>query len=96
MPTSKTTIVVAVLLVITGLLAVQFNPTPEMHRAKIRQSLGDRSPLMRLLGIGSITAFLSNYHSIGVASYTKAGDKTLSIGAFGQVHVLDPRDGKGD
>jgi hypothetical protein len=40
--------------------------------------------------MGAIAAFASTYHSLGVASYTTAGDKTLSVGAFGLVYVLQP------
>lgn len=89
MPMSKPAVIVAILLVLAGVLAFQFNPTPEMHRAKIRQAVGERSPLLGAIGVGSLRAFLSNYHSLGVASYTKVGDRTVSVGAYGYVHVLD-------
>ena len=41
------------------------------------------------LGLGSLAASASTYHSVGVASYAKAGDRTLSWGAFGMVFVAD-------
>ena len=41
------------------------------------------------LGLGHLAAFVSNYHSIGVASYTTANGKTLSWGAFGMVFVAE-------
>lgn len=69
------------------LLAMVLNPSPDRHREKIKQSLGDRSPVARVLGLGSLAAFASSYHSLGLASYTKAGEKTLSFGAFGMVFV---------
>lgn len=69
------------------LLALVLNPSPDRHREKIKQSLGDRSPVARVLGLGSLAAFASSYHSLGLASYTKAGEKTLSFGAFGMVFV---------
>ena len=69
------------------LLAIVLNPSPERHREKIRQAVGDRSPVARVLGLGSLAAFASSYHSVGVASYTTAGDRTLSVGAFGMVFV---------
>lgn len=71
--------------------AFALNPSPERHRQQIRASLGERSPLVRLLGLGSLAAFTSSYHSLGVASYTKAGDTVLSVGAFGFVYVRDVR-----
>ena len=94
MPVSKNGLMAGLLLVVIVVLAVQFNPTPEMHRAQIRKVLGDRSTLWRVLGLGSIAAFASSYHSVGVASYTTAGGRTMSIGAFGVVKVMDLNDDK--
>ena len=71
-------------------LALALNPSPERHREKIRETIGERSPIARVLGMGALAAFASNYHSLGVASYPTAGDKTLSVGAFGLVYVLQP------
>ena len=70
------------------LLALVLNPSPERHREKIKDTVGQRSPVARVLGVGSLAAFASNYHSLGLASYTRAGDRTLSVGAFGLVYVL--------
>lgn len=69
------------------LLAVVLNPSPERHRDEIREAIGERSPVARVLGLGSLAAFASSYHSLGLASYTRAGDRTLSVGAFGLVFV---------
>ena len=80
----------AAILVAAVLLAVALNPSPERHRARIKESVGQRSPVARTFGVGSLAAFASSYHSLGVASYTTAGDRTLSVGAFGLVFVLDP------
>lgn len=68
-------------------LAFVLNPSPERHRARIQQAVGERSPIAGLLGIGSLTAFVSNYHTLGVASYTTAGERVLSVGVFGIVFV---------
>lgn len=70
-------------------LAFVLNPSPERHRNKIREAVAERSPVARVLGIGSLTAFASTYHSLGVASYTTAGDRTLSYGLLGVVFVAD-------
>ena len=94
MPVSKMTLIVAILLMVAVVMAVQFNPTPEMHRAKLRQVLDDRSPFWRPLGMGSPAAFASSYHNIGVASYTAAHDRKLTIGAYGVVRVMDLSDPK--
>lgn len=77
----------AIVLVAVLLLAVVLNPSPERHRARIKETIGERSPVARLLGVGSLAAFASSYHSLGVASYTTAGDRTLSFGALGMVFV---------
>lgn len=70
--------------------AFVFNPSPEQHRAKIRAVIAERSPLAGALGVGVLTAFASTYHPLGVASYTTANGRTVSIGVLGMVFVLDP------
>ncbi|MEK8030013.1 hypothetical protein AACH06_04185 [Ideonella sp. DXS29W] len=67
--------------------AIALNPSADKHRETIKQATSERSPLAGALGLGHLTAFVSNYHSIGVASYTTANGKTLSWGAFGMVFV---------
>lgn len=74
---------VAVLVAAAALL----NPSAERHRDKIQEATGNRNQVARVLGIGKLKAFASSYHSLGVASYTTAGDRTLSFGAFGLVFV---------
>ena len=69
-------------------LAVVLNPSPERHRGKIKDVTGERSPVARVLGLGGLAAFASNYHSLGVASYTTAGERVLSVGALGLVVVM--------
>ena len=69
--------------------ALLLNPSAERHRDKIKTALAERSQFNAALGVGALTAFVSNYHSLGVASYTTAGDKTLSVGVLGMVFVLD-------
>lgn len=71
------------------LLAVLLNPSPERHRQKIRQEMGERNPITRLLALNALAAFASHYHSPGVASYATAGDRVLSIGVLGLVFVLE-------
>ncbi len=71
-------------------LAFLLNPSAERHREQIRAKLAERSPIAGALGLGRMAAFVSTYHPLGVASYTTVGDKTMSIGAFGIVVVLEP------
>lgn len=79
-----------------GLTAAAFvlNPSPDQHRAKIKQAITERSPLAGALGIGALTAFTSTYHPLGVASYTTVNERTVSVGAFGFVFVLEQRQEK--
>ena len=42
-----------------------------------------------VLGVGALAAFVSNYHSVGVASYTSIRGRTVSVGFMGMVFVLD-------
>lgn len=68
---------------------VLLNPSPERHRAKIKEAVAARSQLAALLRIGDLAAFVSAYHSLGVASYTTVNDRVLSVGLLGLVYVHD-------
>ena len=85
MQKSRYVAVIGVLSVLV--LALALNPSAEQHRAQIKATIAERSPIAGALGIGALTAFTSTYHSLGVASYTTANDKTVSVGAFGVVVV---------
>lgn len=76
-----------VLLVLTA--AVALNPSATQHRARLKASIADRSPVAGVLGLGALTAFASTYHPLGVASYTTVGDQVASVGAFGIVYVRE-------
>jgi hypothetical protein len=69
--------------------ALVLNPSPERHRTRIKDTVAERSPMAGALGLGSLAAFVSTYHSVGVMSYTTAGDRTLSVGLLGMVFVSD-------
>lgn len=84
--TSSLTSLIAV--AVTAAVAVALNPTPEQHRAKIKTVVSERSPVAGLLGLGSLAAFASAYHSVGVGSYTVVNERTVSIGAFGAVFIV--------
>ena len=79
------------LLVVAALLVAAFllNPTPEQHRAKIRSVVSERSLVAKAFGVGALTAFVSSYTSLGVASYTTVNGRIVSIGAFGLVYVRE-------
>ncbi|HEY5635227.1 MAG TPA: hypothetical protein VIT02_15840 [Burkholderiaceae bacterium] len=86
---AKAVVVSAVLAAAATAAAFVLNPTPEQHRAKIREAVAERSPLAGALGVGAITAFVSNYHPLGVASYTTVDGRVVSIGAFATVFVME-------
>ena len=68
-------------------LAFVTNPSADRHRNAIKAAVAERSPVAGALGIGALAAFTSTYHSWGVASTTTVNDRTITIGAFGLVHV---------
>ena len=71
------------------LAALALNPSAERHRTTIREAVGERNAIARVFALGALKAFASSYHSLGVASYTTAGDRVLSVGALGLVYVRD-------
>lgn len=73
------------------LAALVLNPSAERHRNQIKEAIAERSPLAGMLGMGALAAFASNYHSLGVASYTSIHGKTVSVGVLGMVFVMDSR-----
>ncbi len=91
---ARTAVVSAVIAAALTAAAFVLNPSPERHREKIKQAVAERSPLAGALGLGALTAFTSTYHPLGVASYTTVNGRTVSVGAFGVVLVLQPESGK--
>lgn len=87
---ARATLISAVTAAAVTAAAFLLNPSPEQHRSRIKEAIAERSPLAGALGIGVLTAFTSTYHPLGVASYTTANDRIVSIGAFGMVFVLSP------
>ena len=85
----KSRLATIVILIVVVVLAFALNPSPEQHRTRIRAAMSERSPLAAVLGAGVLTAFASNYHSLGVASYTRIDNRIISIGAFGIVFVVE-------
>ncbi|HSB25921.1 MAG TPA: hypothetical protein VLE94_22700 [Burkholderiaceae bacterium] len=80
----------AIAAVAAVMLAFALNPSPEQHRARIRAVISERSVVAKALGVGALTALVSDYRSLGVASYTTVNGRTVSIGALGFVYVRDP------
>jgi hypothetical protein len=87
---AKSAVVSAVVAAAVTASAFLLNPSPGKHRAEIKRVLAERDPMAGALGLGALTAFMSTYHSLGVASYTTVDDDTMSIGALGMIVVLEP------
>lgn len=88
------TIHLALAVAVAVAAAALLNPSPDRHRAKIKEATAERSQLAALLRLGDLTAFVSDYHSLGVASYTTVNERVLTVGAFGFVRVLEPAGAK--
>ncbi|HQR72732.1 MAG TPA: hypothetical protein PLE54_19205 [Burkholderiaceae bacterium] len=88
---AKSAVISAIVAAAVTASAFVFNPSPEQHRTKIKQVISERDPMAGALGLGVLTAFMSTYHSLGVASYTTVDDETMSVGALGVVVVLEPK-----
>lgn len=86
---AKSSLLPIVLTVGAIALAFPLNPSAEKHREKITEAISARSQVERLLGIGHVASFVSQYHSLGVASYSTINNKLISIGAYGMVFVTD-------
>lgn len=80
-------VTIVLVLAVVLLAALALNPGPDKHRARIVEAMGERNAVVRALGIAKLTAFVSSYHSLGIASYTKVNGRTTSWGAFGLVVV---------
>lgn len=91
---ARTAVVSAVIAAALTAAAFVLNPSPERHRERIKEAVAERSPLAGALGLGALTAFTSTYHPLGVASYTTVNGRTVSVGAFGVVLVLQPESGQ--
>lgn len=76
---------VAVLIALLALL----NPSAEQHREGIAEGYAERSALDKALGVGHLAAFVSKYHSLGVASYTTVNDDVVSVGVLGMVFFVE-------
>lgn len=74
-------------LLIILLLAALSNPGKARHDAAVREKVAAQSPVASLFGVGRLTTWVSQYHSLGVVSYTTLDGKLISVGAFGMISV---------
>lgn len=85
---SKRSLTTIVILLAALVLAMALNPSGERHRTALREAVAERSPIAGALGLGALTSLVTEYHSIGVASYTVLDDQVMTVGALGFVHVV--------
>ena len=78
--------IIGILLLIIALMVL--NPSGERHRTALREAVSERSPIAGALGLGALTSLVTEYHSIGFASYTVLDDHVMTVGAMGIVHVV--------
>jgi hypothetical protein len=76
-----------VTVVVVAALAFWSNPGPDVHRDKLKSEVAARSQLAAILQLGSLAAFASQYHTLGLASYSTLNGRTVSYGAFGLVFI---------
>ena len=86
---SKTIVTTAVISAAVTGAAFLCSPGPEQRRVRVREAVAERRPRAGALGVGALTAFASEYHSLGIASYTEIDGRRLSFGALGYVHVFE-------
>ncbi|MBW6493809.1 MAG: hypothetical protein K0B16_04510 [Burkholderiaceae bacterium] len=86
----KTSVVSAVSAAVVVAVSFWLNPSPEQHREEIKKVVAERSPVAGMFGLGALTAFTSNYHPLGVASYATVNGRVVSIGFMGMVFVMQP------
>jgi hypothetical protein len=88
---SKRSLFVIIAILLFLVLGLALNPSGDRHREAIRAAVAERSPIAGALGLGALKSLVVEYHSLGIASYTKTDDHVISFGAFGFVHVTqDP------
>ena len=85
---SKRILTYIVILLATAVLSMALNPSGDRHRTALREAVAERSPIAGALGLGALTSLVTEYHSIGIASYTVLDDHVMTVGAMGLVHVV--------
>jgi hypothetical protein len=75
--------IVAILLIAAFLL----NPGKERHDRALRGGIERKSAVAGLLGGGRVAGWLSEYHNLGIASYTEIQGSVRTYGALGIVIV---------
>ena|SRR5437667_10723164 len=74
-----------IFLLVVLLLAVT-NPAHESHKQAIRDDFR-QAPLFSMLGFGHLMAWMTEYRSLVVISYTTVDGRLASVGALGQVWI---------
>ncbi|HBK57470.1 MAG TPA: hypothetical protein DDZ76_14465 [Xanthomonadales bacterium] len=83
------TLLSSLLVLVVVAIAFASNPSPKRHRDALAAAIAERRPIVGLLGLARLTTLATDYHSLGVLSYTRLDDRVVTIGAFGVVLVYD-------
>lgn len=77
-----------ILILILALAAVFTNPDVKAHKEEINLEFKGKNPVTGILGAGKMAAEFVKYEDYKLISVTKYEDKTISIGIFTKVFVL--------
>lgn len=88
-PTSRVVKLLWLIAVLLGILLLAVtNPSYEHHQQAIRDYVFRVNPDISIIGGGKLMASMTEYHSLGIASYTKfIDDGVATIGVIGYVWV---------
>ncbi|MDB4949611.1 MAG: hypothetical protein JWM27_2260 [Gemmatimonadetes bacterium] len=76
-----------ILLAAAAVVAFFTNPSSGRHQEAFDQEFRRDHPVMGFLGGGLVASHMLTYHGYGVFSTSEFGHRTMSVGAFGIVHV---------
>jgi hypothetical protein len=79
----------AIAVMLAVLILVLSNPSKEQHRDAFRGAVRRELPLASLLGAGRVASWLTDYHSLGVASFSTLDGSVVTFGAFGIVWAAE-------
>jgi hypothetical protein len=85
---SKRSLTYIIVILAVLVLSMALNPSGERHRSALREAVSERSPIAGALGLGALTSLVTEYHSIGIASYTMLDAHVMTVGAVGLVYVV--------
>ena len=71
-------------------LAFFLNPTEVAHRAKLRVAIEAEHPILKVFGASQLATLDVKYQSFGFMSLTTRNKRTVTLGLYGLVYVVNP------